>query len=158
MKLIPLSQGKFSKVDDDDFEMLSSHKWHYRNGYALRSVWKGLVRGHIYMHAEITGCPSGMETDHIDRDGLNNQRFNLRVCLPFQNKRNVGIRKDNTSGYKGVSLDKRRNTWCASIRFEERLIHIGSYKSKEEAALAYDEFASKLFGEFAVLNFGETMK
>ena len=104
------------------------------------------------MHRLIIGTPDGRATDHKDSDGLNNQRVNLRICDPSQNSSNAVIRSDNTSGFKGVSWRKNRRKWLAQIQHDHRVIHIGQFSTALEAAIAYDEAARKLHGEFARTN------
>ncbi len=108
------------------------------------------------MHqAIITNVPDGMDIDHRDRDGLNNQDENLRLCSRSQNKQNQGKYKNNTSGYKGVCWGEKRKKWRAYIFASGKQIYLGFYETPEIAARAYDEAAKKYFGEFAVINFNE---
>lgn len=155
MKLIPLTRGKFAKVDDDDFEYLNQWKWYCdRKGYACRAGGIEIKRNTIRMHREIIKTPKGMLTDHIDRDRLNNCKSNLRICLFSGNSANTGLTKNNTTGYKGIAfMGGKVNKWKARIKFNCKLYHIGCFKTKEEAAMAYDKKAKELFGEFACLNF-----
>jgi hypothetical protein len=147
MKLIPLSQGKFAKVDDEDFEELSKYKWHYQNyGYAIRY-------GGILMHRQIVSTPLGMDTDHKDLDGLNNCKSNLRICNRHQNKGNMKMLVGNTSGFKGITFCKDMGKWRAKIKTNHRNYHLGYFRSPDEAARAYDDAAVKYFGEFARTNF-----
>ena len=94
-----------------------------------------------------------MPTDHINGDGLDNRKQNLRTCTHTENMRNRGKSKNNTSGFKGVSWHKRGKTWDAKIAHNKKLMHIGSFKDKEVAAKAYDRKAIELHGKFAKLNF-----
>lgn len=102
------------------------------------------------MHRIILNPPRGMFSDHIDGNPLNNQRENLRICNHNQNNFNVGIRKDNKSGFKGVRF--RDNRWTSRIRINNKEYHLGSFLNKIEAAIAYNEAAIKYHGEFARLN------
>lgn len=90
--------------------------------------------------------------DHIDGNKLNNSFENLRECTNAQNAYNSKTPKSNTSGFKGVSLDKRYNKWAAYIRFNYRRKGLGYFNTKEEAARAYNQAAIQYFGEFAKLN------
>lgn len=149
MKLIPLTQGKSTVVDDDDYELLSLRKWHYlKIGYAARRT----EEQYIYMHREIMSAPTGMEVDHINGDGLDNRRSNLRVCTHAENMRNRKLAKDNTSGYIGVTWNKERSKWQSQIGVSGKNINIGCFPAIEDAARAYNEAAKKYFGEFARLN------
>jgi hypothetical protein len=90
--------------------------------------------------------------DHRDQDGLNNRRTNLRVATQSQNLSNRGPQKNNTSGYKGVSLCKATGRWQAIIQYGRKKKRLGRFDTPEQAALAYDKAAVALMGEFAVLN------
>ncbi len=156
MKQIPLTQGKFAMVDDDDFERLNQKKWHAfknHNGdfYAARAERQ--VNGTyktVYMHCEILGVPSGMQCDHKSRNTLDNTRANLRPCTPAENARNRKNQTGSRSAYKGVS--SFRNKWKSEITFSGRRFYLGLYASEEEAAMAYNQKALELFGEFASPN------
>lgn len=160
MKEIKLTQGKVALVDDEDFEYLSQFKWQYNknctvSGYARRNVRvNGKVKS-IPMHREILGLGWGNKTkvDHKDRNGLNNQKSNLRHATVTQN--NCNRRLHNKHKYRGVTFIKNGgyiSKWRASIVKDGRRIPLGHYKTVEEAALAYNEAAKKYQGEFAVLN------
>jgi len=159
MKTIALSQGKVALVDDRDFEWLNQWKWHaLKHGhtyYAVRnsrSDYRG-KRTLIAMHREILGLTSdSIETDHANRNGLDNRRENLRKATRLENNRNQKGRK-GSSCYKGVSWKTSSRGWVAQIQVEKKKIHLGSYKKEIEAARAYDRAAIKYFGEFAYLNF-----
>lgn len=132
-KQIPLTKGAFTLVDDDDFEWLSKHNWQLSShGYAKTGV-KG-----YYMHRAILGAPPGREVDHINRDKLDNRRENLRIITNAKNNRSTPQRKDNTSGFKGVSYFKPRKCWVARIQVDGKRYYLGNYKTKEEAIMAYN--------------------
>ena len=139
MKKIILSKGELVLVDDLDFEWLNQWKW-YANarGYAVRSRYvKGSgERGIIYMHRVLNSTPDGYKTDHIDRNRLNNQRNNLRTVTESQNAMNTKLRKDNTSGYKGIWWHKKNKKWIASIEVAKKVINLGSYSNIQAAWLA----------------------
>ena len=155
MKEIPLfHQDKVTIVDNYEFEWLSQFKWLYKTGgYIRRLEWNGRQIS-FYMHREIMNAPVGMVVDHIDRNPLNNQRSNLRICTIPENLRNYKIAKNNTSGYMGVSIRKTTHRWEASIMVNRLSIHLGYFRTAKDAAIARDEAAKKYFGEFAHLNFG----
>lgn len=157
-KQIQLTQGKSATVDDDDYEWLTQWKWSAvhdgNNWYAVRNEGKQPFRRMLYMHVQIMGTPKGMDTDHIDHDGLNNQRANLRVCTSAQNQHNSRKPVHNSSGYKGVSR-RRNGSWIAQITLHGVKTHIGLYATAEEAARAYDRVVREHFGECATVNFGE---
>ena len=153
MKQIPLTQGKFAIVDDENFEWLNQWKWYFNSslGYAVGQVDKKKM----CMHRVILNVPKGMETDHKNLNKLDNRRCNLRICDRSENNMNHKTRKDSASGYKGVYLtkkDKRVKKWRSTIKIRDKRIFIGNFFSKEEAALAYNQKAKELFGEFARLN------
>ena len=150
MKRIKLTQNKYALVDDKDFEKLSVYKWCFNNGYAMRTQYLGGGKKNqrqikIYMHREIMNTPLGMDTDHINRNRLDNRQENLRVCTHSQNMAN----SCNKTGIKGVYFEKRTGNWYAKIKGN---IHLGTFISKLEAGRAYNEGAKKYFGEFALLN------
>ncbi|MEK0324092.1 MAG: HNH endonuclease [Nitrosopumilus sp.] len=90
--------------------------------------------------------------DHKDRNRANNSWSNLRECTQSQNSANMGIAKNNTSGYKGVFYEKRNGTWYSRLYIASKAIQLGSFGTKEEAAEAYNVAATANFGEFAYLN------
>lgn len=147
MKFIPLTQGRFTFVDDEDFDALNKFKWYYERGYACRKNGKK-----EYMHKVINQTPEGMHTDHIDGNRLNNTRGNLRSCTASQNIMNRKISTGKSSAYKGVSFYKRHGYWVAGIMRDRKDIHLGVFDTEIEAARAYNAAATKLFGEFARLN------
>lgn len=153
MKRIPLTQGKFALVDNEDFNHLNQWKWCYHLGYAIRSIWirKNKTRI-IRMHRVITNCPAGLEPDHRDKNGLNNQKYNLRICTRTQNQMNAKRRSDNISGYRGVSIHKDGHI-TVEIRINRKKTRIGTFPDLISAAKAYDTKAKELYGEFASLNF-----
>lgn len=158
MKEIELTKGMVALVDDEDYAMLMSHKWRSmksKNGtlYAVRNVQVNGKWGSILMHRLVMDAPPGTEVDHINMNTLDNRKENLRVCSRSENSCNRPANANNTSGYKGVSWDKRNKKWVAQIRRDKKIIHIGYYDDAEEAARAYDEKAKGLFREFAWTNF-----
>jgi hypothetical protein len=160
MKLIPLTQGQFAKVDDSDYEWLMQWKWQAawdrksRSFYAIRtaSVAGGKPKKTIRMARAIIGPECGPRVDHVDHDTLNNQRYNLRSCTATQNRANDSLRCNNTSGFKGVGKSQDGKHWRADISVNRRHIYLGQFESKEEAALVYDNKAREVRGEFAALN------
>lgn len=153
MREIHLTQGKVAMVDDDDYEELAKFKWCAqeiaRKWYAVRARPYNGKRQHVLMHREILDGEEGMEIDHKDGDGLNNVRSNLRSATHQQNQRNRPKNRNNTSGYKGVTWDKRKGKWMAKIYCDGKHIFLGYYKNAEEAGQAYDDAAKELHGDFA---------
>jgi len=105
----------------------------------------------VFMHRVVARTPNNMQTDHVDRNPLNNTEKNLRACTVSQNQRNRGKAANNTSGYKGVAAHGKG--WEAKIKVNNKIHHLGTYATVELAARAYDEAAKQLHGEFARLNF-----
>lgn len=157
MKEIQLTQGKVALVDDEDFELLNSFKWcaHKRRHtyYACRNFRLNGKSATLYMHQAIMNFKGA---DHVDGEGLNNQRYNLRKCTQQENLLNKCTNKNGTSKYKGVDWIKRRSKWRARIKLNGRQTYIGEFANEDEAGMAYDERAKVLFGEFARLNFKQT--
>jgi hypothetical protein len=149
-KSIPLSQGKFALVDDEDFEYLNQWKWHCHHGYAERSD-HGFTP--VRMHREIIHTPTGWYTDHVNGNPLDNRKINLRACTASENQHNSKLNKDNTSGYKGVYFNNKQNKWYAKIRVNGKLSHLGYFNNPIDAAHAYDIAAVRLFGRFAKTNY-----
>lgn len=153
-KQIPLSRGLFSLVDDSDYEWLSQWKWAaVPSGdtfYAKRadsSLGKLFVKS-ILMHRQILNAPQGMEVDHIDSNGIDNRRANLRLVTRTENLRSRRTFKNSGTGLKGVTFNPQNGRWKA-------VINLGTYDTAEEAARAYDEAIRKLFGALAKTNFGD---
>mgnify|MGYP001565146240 CR=1 FL=1 len=149
----------YALVDDEYFEYLSQYKWYFHAGYAFRTslikkgeIKKGENNRSIKMHNVILKPPKKLYVDHIDGNGLDNRKKNLRICNVQQNAINAKIRKDNISGFKGVYWNKRRKKFCAQINKNKKRYWIGCFKTKKEAARAYNENAKQIFGEFAKVN------
>jgi hypothetical protein len=152
MKLIPLSQGKFAQVDDEDYDFLMQWKWFVNHGRAVRSAWTpGREKKlQIFMHRVLMDAPPGMEVDHRNMDPLDNQRHNLRVCTPGQNQYNKRARKDSPSGLKNITpnFGKRGITWAVKMRASKKEHYIGTFKTLEAAIQAHTAAIRRLHGEF----------
>jgi hypothetical protein len=145
-------------IDDADYEKVSIIKWHvYQYGTELWYA-SGGSKGHtIYMHRVIVDVPAGMSVDHINGNGLDNRRDNLRVCLHQQNLSNQHHQRRLThSRYKGVTFNKNRASqkkpWIAQIKAFQKHYGLGYFATEIEAARAYNEAATRFFGEYARLN------
>lgn len=154
MKEIPLTQGKVALVDDDDFEWLSKFQWYtgrrpLAGGFAYYAVRSD--RAKILMHRQILGCSEEVKADHIDSNGLNNQRFNLRIATDAENCRNKSWHP-HSSKFKGVTWNQRRGYWYSSIKVDYKAIHLGCFHDETDAAIAYNNAALIQFGDFAKLN------
>jgi hypothetical protein len=136
IKKIKLTQGKFAIVDEEDYNELNQYKWHAVNShntgtwYANRSYGTG-KRGknkHILMHQEIMGFPN-KGIDHINRNGLDNRKSNLRICSISENLFNSKLYKNNKSGFKGITWNKSNNKW--RVKYGHK--HLGYFEKKEDA-------------------------
>ncbi len=160
MKHISLTMGFVTLVDDEDHERLSKHKWRAQvdsttgNVYACRHVAAGVMKQRtVMMHREILGLQYGdpRKGDHKFRVAtLDNQRSNLRIVTAGESVLNRGLNKNNKSGFRGVC--RARNSWVAQIIFKNKTQYIGSYKTPQEASIAYSYMAAHLFGEFAQID------
>lgn len=168
MRRIPLTQGCWTIVDDDDYERLSAHKWHLdrRCGrentlYAKRQMTiasksnktlRSWQRAQL-MHRVIMNAGPGQFVDHINGNGLDNRKCNLRLCTNAENLHNQGPRRNKQSSrYKGVCRRRRSGRYEVNIRCGDRSYWVGSFTDEVEAARAYNARAIEVFGEFAWLN------
>jgi hypothetical protein len=166
---IPLTQGKYAIVDPEDYKELAKYNWYAkkceRRYYAerwgktqlrlqLRRGRQGSrTRGAIKMHRVIMGDVEGKFIDHINHDGLDNRKANLRFATTQQNTWNKRKQKGNySSQYKGVHWVKSEKNWRAVITCNKRVIYIGRFDDEKAAAMAYDAKAKELFGEYAAPN------
>jgi hypothetical protein len=155
MKLIPLTQGEFAQVDDENYDEIMEYKWcvykgkstYYAAGHTLRV--KGKVKT-LYMHRIIMKTPDNLQVDHIDHNGLNNQKSNMRNCTRQQN--NCNKKSLGKSKYLGVDYVKGGYI-RAQINIDGKRTHLGLFSTEEDAARAYDAAARKHHGEFNNLNF-----
>ena len=160
MKEIKLGETGFvALVDDGDYEFLNQWKWAYTKSrkkyYASRNGYVSGKKKTIFMHRLILNTPDGMETDHIDGDSLNNQRSNLRIVTPQQNHFNKRPHdKPKRSKYTGVHIySKKGHKYIkASISMNGHNVHLGNFPTERDAAIAYNEAALRMRGEFARLN------
>lgn len=154
-----LSDGTITRIDDADLPLVEGVRWwpsRTKQGktYVVTRLPGGVVVG---MHRLILSAPRGVWVDHIDGDGLNNQRYNIRLATPSQNAcHHKGKRAGCTSAYRGVYWNKAMRKWHASIKADGpagRRTSLGAFDSEADAARAYDIAARASFGEFATLNF-----
>jgi len=159
---IPLTQGQFAKVEPEDYVWLSQFRWYCNKrphtSYAIRNAGEGKECKKILMHREIMDTPKHLVCDHINRNGLDNRKQNLRNCTKQENGMNRPSQKNGTSRYKGVCWHRRMKKWVACIKGKGKKSHLGYFVSETSAAKAYDEAAKKYHGEFANLNFPPSQK
>lgn len=157
MKTIELTQGQVALVDDEDYEYLNQWNWHAQYSPSMNSYYavrdssrKSGKRASIRMNRVIMDVDSSFDVDHKNHNTLDNQKENLRICSKSQNMYNKNTYKNNSSGYKGVSLHGKK--WRAKITVNKNTINLGSYDTKEEAVIMYDNAAREYHGEFAKTN------
>lgn len=152
---ISLTQGQVALIDNEDYDLVRQYKWYvfkHRNTYYAASKNKELKT--VRMHRLIINAPYGKQVDHINGNGLDNRKENLRLVDNNQNQWN----RHNISGkskYKGVHWNKANKKWHSQIRVYGKRLHLGYFKDEIEAARAYDKAAKDNFGEYAKLNFIE---
>lgn len=152
MTEIPLSNGGFALVDDEDVARVGMTGWHKEKARSKNTkCWYARHWDGTYMHRIIMDAKRGQHVDHVSRDGLDNQKRNLRFCSLWENSLNASPRL-GTSKYKGVCFRKDSGKWRARIRVRGKLIQLGNFTNEKDAARCYDEAAKEHFGDFAYLN------
>jgi hypothetical protein len=155
-KVIELTRGYVTLVDEADFKQLSYFKWYALKGakgiYAARRNVPGETPKIILLHRLLLNAPEGIEVDHIDNNSLNNTRSNLRLATKSQNS--ASTRRFDTNGEvkKSRGVGFYRGKWTASIKVNGKSIYLGRFITEEAAKAAYDAAARQHFGEFARLN------
>jgi hypothetical protein len=142
--------GKFAIVDADDFEKLIQYRWWARKHRGTFYAMARMNCRDVIMHRFILGdlC-DGKIVDHINHDGLDNRKANIRPCTQKENSRNLRPRKK----YIGVSFDRFRKKWASCIGVDGKTIHLGRFDDEKAAAIARDVATRKFFGELSTLNF-----
>lgn len=153
---IPLTQGFEAIIDASDVGHVAGRNWYACTcsniTYAhSRFHIPGIGARPVKLHRLLLQPGEGLFVDHIDGDGLNNRRSNLRVATKGENNINRGMQKNNSTGFKGVFWHRQRAKWMAQIGHHKRCVHLGLFDTPEEASLAYREASQKLHGEFARL-------
>ncbi len=156
---IPLTKDRVALVDDEDYDRVTRHKWQLtpsnRTDYAGRRVNYGNGRVMERLHRVVLEAPEGVEVDHINNDGLDCRRENLRLATRGQQNQNQRSRR--AGGLKGVWRVKGKpnltRPWRAELKCAGRRFRLGSFATEDEAARAYDRKAVELFGPFARLNY-----
>lgn len=155
---IPLTQGMSAQVDAADAALVSGFKWqaaHHNGRWYTQAAVPGR-RGPISMHRLLMGPGKGLMVDHVNGDGLDNRRSNMRVCTHTENMWNQRVQQTERkiSRFKGVTWKARGKPWGAAIQQNGARLFIGSYRTEEEAARAYDAAAKVFHGRFACTNAG----
>ena len=144
----PKYPNTYTLIDSDLFAELSQLKWHKdSDGYCINKT-----RSHLSIHRVIMQAKPGEQVDHINGNKLDNKRSNLRICTNQENSFNRKIRSESTNGYKGIEYRLDKQKWRARIAFNSKKLSIGEYKTKEQAAVAYNIAAKYFFKDFAHLN------
>lgn len=149
MKEIPLTKGLVALVDDEDYEFLSQYKWYPLKSQNTHYAWS---KKHGRMHHKIVSLEPGKQIDHRNGNGLDNRRANLRLCTRSQNQWNQLPRQGTSSRFKGVCWINRDNRWRAQIKLKDKRVYLGNYTSEIDAATAYNDAATRHYGDFACLN------
>jgi hypothetical protein len=156
MVTLPLTQGKVALIDDEDFERVKCFKWYAskngRSWYAMSWPTIDGKRRTLCLHRVITSCDDGFEVDHINHDGLDNQKHNLRVCKAGDNRKNVRRHRDSKHPDKCVYWNKDRKYWWITITYNGRRMSLYSYHDRLIAVMCYDFAAKYLHGQFASTN------
>jgi hypothetical protein len=146
---IPLSDSEnpeYAVIDREDLKIVGKYTWcKHQAGYAQGS----LDGKRPLMHQLIMGYKG---IDHLNGDGLDNRKINLRYGPQYLNVANIGLSRHNTSGYKGVSWDKKKGKWAANIHLGNKKYFLGFFETKEDAAIAYNKRAFEQWGSYARLN------
>lgn len=156
VKEISLTQGFVALVDDEDYYRLAKHSWcinKKRTNYAMRKIWLPSGKEYTeYMHRAVLDAPAGVPVDHVNRDGLDNRRANLRLSTVSHNghNRRAAI---HSSRFRGVTWHAGGRKWMAQAQVAGVWRYLGLFDVEEDAAHAYDRHVKAERGEFAVLNF-----
>ena len=157
MKVIIVESKKYGTkrvlLDDEDFALVSNYTWCVTNGRGTFYSHTKIKDKTVYMHRLILGLTDPkIPCDHIDHNGLNNQRNNIRACTQSQNLCNRSPRKNGSSKYLGVCWDKEHRKWKVLIHENKRSKFIGRFNLETDAAMAYNNAAKEIHGDFANLN------
>jgi len=146
-KIVWLTQGQFTVVDDIDFDRFGHLKWAAHFGKSHRTSYA--FAGGRPLHRLILDAPRELQVDHIDGDGFNNMRSNLRLCTQSQNQHNQGLRIDNSTGFKGVSREHSSGLYEANIKLNGKQRKLGRFKTPELAHAARCVAVQELHGAVA---------
>jgi hypothetical protein len=150
---VPLTRDQYALIDSSDLIFVGEFNWYvqklsYCEGWvACRKWWTDGKRTVVLMHRELCNAPANMDVDHKNHNTLDNRGANLRICTKSENSQNRRLRRDNSSGYKGVYATRDGN-WMAQIRTSGKLIYLGTFDDPELAHSAYVRAAMRCHGEF----------
>jgi hypothetical protein len=145
---IPLTNGRYALIDSADLPIVEKLAWYYNpSGYADTHLSR---KKHVSMHRMILSATDNQSVDHIDHDGLNNRRSNIRLCTQSQNSMNRRAQSNNSTGIKGICFDKRRNEWHASVKAGD-VVKQKNFKAIEDAISAHTQWVKELHGDFACI-------
>ena len=143
---IHLPKNKYALIDNEDFALVNQFSWYITNkGYAATKTRKYS----FLMHRLVMNISKGEVIDHINFNPLDNRKRNLRICSQQQNSFHSRLSKNNTSGYKGVYLNKRLNKWVVQIMVSRKCIPLGLFEDIEKAVFTRKEAEKTYFGQFA---------
>jgi len=149
---VPLTQGCTAIIDAEDAALIGQYNWYVQLApqtvYAVRNHPEDGRQKQVRMHREIVKTPDGLKADHIDGNGLNNRKSNLRNCTQEQNSRNQRPQTGGTSAYKGVFWHKASVKWQAQIGYKYLRKHLGYFDSEQEAHAAYCRASAEIHKEF----------
>lgn len=156
---IPLTKNYYLIIDEKDFNLVSKHKWRADDRhkkctvYAITDLHINKKRTTISVHRLIMKPLKTKQVDHVNGNGLDNRRCNLRVCTHSQNQMNKRPKLNSEHKFKGIFWIQKISKWKSSIYVNGKGLHLGLFSSEIKAAKAYDKSAKKHFKEFAKLNF-----
>lgn len=160
---VQLHGGEMAEISDEDAELVLAHRWSVKRTpkseslfYAQTNVMTPAGYRPLYMHHLVMGKPPrGMVCDHINGNGIDNRRENLRIISQSHNLINAAkFRSGVTSKYKGVSWDKKSRKWAVNISINKKQTYLGIFENEDDAARAYDAAAREHYGDVARLNLG----
>lgn len=159
---ILLESSKFGNkeciIDTEDYDKIKKFRWYILHNikghsfYAITNIYKNKKRLGLLLHRVIMSPPKEVLIDHVNHNGLDNRKNNLRLCTHQENSRNCKKYKSNKNIFKGVRQRNELKKWQARLKFNDKTIHLGSFDDPIQAAKAYNEKAKELFGEFSCLN------
>jgi hypothetical protein len=145
MQYVKLTKGEFAIVDNEDFDNINQYKWYFCKGYAVRDIGGRKNRKTIYMHRLINGTPEKMETDHINRNKLDNRKCNLRSVDKMLNSINRGKNKNNKSGFKNIYFEKCSGKWRLELTVKNKNYRLGRFLNIKDAVNAQQRY-EKMYG------------